>query len=70
MMVNVGTPDRALRLAAGAVLILTALFSGATLFDAALWKYGTIAVGLVMIATGALRFCPLYALLGIRTCRT
>jgi len=70
MIANMGTLDRALRLAVGAALIALALFSGAGLFSAVAWKYGTVAVGAVMIATGALRFCPLYTLLGIRTCRT
>ena len=70
MIANVGTMDRALRLAVGAALIALALFSGAGLFDAVAWKYGAVAIGVVMIATAALRFCPLYSLLGIRTCRT
>jgi len=70
MIANMGSLDRVLRLAVGAALILLALFSGAGLFSAVAWKYGAVAVGAVMIATGALRFCPLYTLLGIRTCRT
>jgi len=65
-----GTADRALRLAAGVALIVLALFSGAGLFDAVIWKYGIVAVGLVLIGTAALRFCPLYRVLGIRTRRT
>ncbi len=70
MIANMGTVDRALRLAVGVALIAVALFSGAALFDAGLWKYGAVVVGVVMIGTSALRFCPLYTLLGIRTCRT
>ena len=70
MIVNVGTLDRALRLAVGVALVAVALFSGAGLFDAVAWKYGAVAIGVVMIATAALRFCPIYSLLGIRTCRT
>ena len=70
MIANVGSVDRALRLAAGVVLIAVALFSGAGIFDAAVWKYGAVVVGTVMIATAALRFCPLYGLLGLRTCST
>ncbi len=68
MIANMGTLDRVLRLAVGVVLIALALFSGAALFDAVLWKYGAVAVGIVMIGTAAMRFCPLYSLLGIRTC--
>ncbi len=70
MVANVGTVDRALRLAVGVAMIAVALFSGAGLFDAVAWKYGAVAIGAVMIITAALRFCPLYALLGIGTCRT
>lgn len=69
MKANIGTADRALRLAAGIVLILAALFSGAGLFATPAVQYGAIAVGLVMMGTAALRFCPLYTVLGIRTCR-
>ncbi len=70
MSANVGTVDRALRLAAGVALIALALFGGAGPFGAAAWQYGAVAVGLVLIATAVLRLCPLYTLLGIRTCRT
>jgi hypothetical protein len=69
MKANVGTLDRALRLAAGIVLILAALFSGAGIFATAAVQYGAIAVGLVMMGTAAMRFCPMYTLLGIKTCR-
>jgi len=70
MIANMGTVDRALRLAVGLALIAVALFSGAELFGAVAWQYGAVAVGLVMIGTAGLRFCPLYKLLGIRTCGT
>jgi hypothetical protein len=70
MNANMGTVDRALRLAVGVALIAVALFSGAGLFGAVALQYGAVAVGLVMIGTAALRFCPLYTLFGIRTCRT
>lgn len=70
MKANVGTLDRGLRAALGIVLILAALFSGAALFDAALPKYAALIVGAVMLGTAAFRFCPLYTVLGIKTCRT
>ena len=70
MIVNIGTTDRILRIVIGAALILVALFGGFALFDANLWKYGAVAVGVVLIATATLRFCGLYTLLGIKTCRT
>jgi hypothetical protein len=69
MKANVGSIDRAIRVALGVVLIAVALFSGLGLFDAVVWKYGAVAVGVVLIATAAIRFCALYTLLGIRTCQ-
>jgi hypothetical protein len=59
MNANVGSTDRALRIFAGSLLILLSLLGviGA-------WGW----IGLIPIATGALRFCPAYTLLGLRTC--
>jgi hypothetical protein len=59
MKSNVGGIDRILRIVLGLVLI------GLTLA-------GTIGVwgwlGVVPLATGFIRFCPLYPLLGMNTC--
>ncbi|KAB0584543.1 DUF2892 domain-containing protein [Ideonella dechloratans] len=59
MQANVGGFDRIARILVGLVLI-------------ALTLTGTIGVwgwiGIVPLATGALRFCPLYTVLGIKTC--
>ncbi len=69
-MVNVGSLDRSLRFGAGIILLvapfvpqLASLFAG--LGD---WKYAVSAAGVVLIGTAALRFCPAYTLLGVRTC--
>lgn len=70
MIANVGTTDRALRLVFGGALIAAALLSGWGVFDSALVTYGAVAVGIVMLATAAFRFCPLYTILGVRTCRS
>ncbi|WLH15079.1 DUF2892 domain-containing protein [Pseudomonas hefeiensis] len=59
MKANIGTIDRSLRIAAGLVLIALSL-SGVI----GLWGW----IGLVPLATGIFRFCPVYTLLGIRTC--
>lgn len=59
MKVNVGTVDRVLRIAAGAVLILLAVMG-----KIGWWGW----LGLIPLATGIVRFCPLYPLLGINTC--
>ena len=59
MKTNEGTIDRVLRVVLGLVLI-------------ALTLTGTIGVwgwiGVALVATGALGFCPAYTLLGINTC--
>jgi len=59
MKANVGGIDRILRLVLGLVLI------GLTLS-------GTIGVwgwlGLVLVGTAAIGFCPLYPLIGLNTC--
>ncbi|WP_234192057.1 YgaP family membrane protein [Pseudacidovorax sp. NFM-22] len=59
MTPNVGTLDRVLRIVAGLVLIGLAL---AGVIGAWGW------IGVVPLATGLLRFCPAYTLLGLRTC--
>ena len=59
MKINVGTPDRVLRVVIGLVLI-------------ALAATGTVGwwgwLGVVLLATGLFRFCPAYGLLGVNTC--
>lgn len=59
---NEGMIDRALRVAAG--LVLLSLFF---LFPEASWRYWTL-IGVVPLATGLLGSCPLYSVLGISTC--
>ena len=61
MTANIGNIDRILR-----VLIGLALLSLVVLLDGQARWLGL--VGLVPLLTAGLRFCPLYPLLGIRTC--
>jgi hypothetical protein len=56
---NVGGIDRILRVVVGAALILATL---AGLIG--VWGW----LGVVPLATGLLRTCPVYSLLGVRTC--
>jgi hypothetical protein len=68
MTANVGTIDRVARAVLGLALLYLAFFSGIPAFDGALLKYGAAAVGAVMLVVAAVRVCPVYSLLGIKTC--
>lgn len=57
--INVGAVDRTLRIIAGLVL-LSLVFVG----PKTPWGW----IGLIPLSTGLLCTCPLYSLLGIRTC--
>lgn len=57
---NVGSLDRILRIVAGAALILlaaTGMIGG--------WGW----IGIIMLATAFLKFCPLYRIIGMDTCK-
>ncbi len=60
MQANVGTFARSLRIAVGLIRIVLSL-TGVI----GLWGW----IGVVPLATGFLRFCPLYPVLGISTCK-
>jgi hypothetical protein len=60
MTANVGSIDRALRVLAGLALMAAAL-SGVI----GMWGW----LGVLLVATGVLGFCPGYLPLGIDTCR-
>jgi hypothetical protein len=60
---NVGTVDRVIRMVLGVLLLgLYGALEGP-------WKYFTL-LGLYLVATALSRFCPLYRLIGLSTCRT
>lgn len=64
MTLNEGTVDRVIRVAIAAVLFFLA-FSG-VVTGAWVWVAGI--AGAILVVTGAVGFCPLYALLGMNTC--
>ncbi|KQI71329.1 hypothetical protein AN191_13700 [Loktanella sp. 5RATIMAR09] len=66
---NVGTFDRAFRLVLGIVLLTLPFFSGAEMFQSGTATIISVVLGLVMIGTSAMKFCPLYRVLGIQTCK-
>ena len=68
MTANVGSVDRVLRALRGIVLILAPFVSGAAMFQGPL-MWVSVIVGAVMLFTAVTRFCLLYQVLGITTCR-
>lgn len=69
MRVNVGTIDRILRAALGMGLLWLAFLSGMPAMDGAVFKFGAAVVGVVMLLVALMGSCPIYTLLGLRTCR-
>lgn len=69
MKPNLGIIDRVIRLALGAALIAAPLFSGMALFAPGTATIISIVLGIVMLATSSMRFCPLYRIVGIQTCK-
>ena len=59
MKLNVGGIDRVLRVVVGLVLIVLAATG-----TVGWWGW----LGVVPLLTGLVRFCPVYALLGMNTC--
>ncbi len=70
MTVNIGTIDRLIRLVLGIALLAAPFVSGMALFQSTLLTIASVVVGLVMVGTAAMKFCPLYRILGLRTCQT
>ncbi len=61
MKANVGGIDRILRIVAGLALIVLAV-TGAV----GAWGY----IGVVLVLTGVVRWCPAYLPFGLSSCRT
>ena len=65
---NVGKIDRLVRYALGAILIAMPFLSDASLFQGAM-TWVSVIIGVVLIATAGMKFCPLYRILGVNTCK-
>ena len=59
MTLNEGSLDRVIRVALGIVLLSLVFFGP---------KTGWGLLGLIPLLTGVVGFCPLYRLIGVRTC--
>ena len=57
---NLGQFDRIARLVLGALLVILALTG-----TIGIWGY----LGLVLVGTGFVNFCPIYKVLGLETCQ-
>ncbi|WP_319513777.1 DUF2892 domain-containing protein [uncultured Cohaesibacter sp.] len=59
MTVNVGKLDRVIRVIVGVVLLAIVFIGPQTLWGL---------LGIIPLATGLFRFCPLYTLIGFNSC--
>lgn len=59
MQANIGSVDRTLRIVAGLALIGLAVTG-----TIGAWGW----IGVIPVLTGLVRICPLYSMLGVRTC--
>lgn len=69
MSANVGSLDRFVRAILGFVLFFAPLLNMPAIWSSALFAYGSMLVGIILIATALVRFCPLYRLVGLSTCK-
>jgi len=70
MSVNVGTFDRVLRLVIGALLVIAPFATNIGMFQGQTATVVSVVIGAVLVVTAVARVCPLYSLLGMRTCRS
>ncbi|WP_306257803.1 DUF2892 domain-containing protein [Pararhizobium sp. IMCC21322] len=66
---NVGSVDRVIRLVIGAVFISLPFISSSPLWSGALMIWLLPIIGIILIATAFFRICPLYKILGVKTCK-
>ena len=69
MTKNIGTTDRVLRIILGLVLLAAPFVSGLAPFNSGIATAIAVIAGIVMLATSTMRFCPMYRVLGIQTCK-
>mgnify|MGYP001765192358 CR=1 FL=1 len=62
-MANIRSPDRFVRMVLGIGLLQLAYF-----WLGSPWNWVAAAVGVILLVTAALRFCPLYRVIGVKAC--
>lgn len=66
MTKNMGTADKSIRLIVAAVLLILAFGTG--VLGAGLLKWLAVIVAVVFALTSFVSFCPLYRIVGLKTC--
>ena len=66
---NVGPVDSIIRLIVGLALIVLPYVTTHELWANQYVLYGMTAVGVILVLTALARFCPLYRLIGVSTCK-
>ena len=69
MTINVGSLDRIIRFGLGIVLIVMPFVTTFGIWENPIGQFGAPIVGLVLITTAFVRFCPIYRIFGMRTCK-
>ena len=69
MTANVGSLDRVVRFVLGLLLLLAVFMPAFGMAAHPLLQWALGLVGVVLIATALMRFCPLYRLFGLSTCK-
>ena len=70
MTENLGNMARLIRAVVGLVLLFAPLLNIPAIWSGGIFAYLSMAVGVILVATALLRFCPIYRVLGISTCKT
>lgn len=65
MKKNVGNGDRFLRIMIGIIALILVMGNVVE----GLWMWVALIVGILMVLTSSIQFCPLYTILGMNTCK-
>jgi hypothetical protein len=69
MTPNLGNIDRITRLLIGLALFFAPLLNLPAIWSSSTAAYVSMCVGLILTLTALFRFCPLYRILGMSTCK-
>jgi len=64
---NVGSADRIIRIILGVLLIAAPYFTDFAMWSNTAIRLGIPIVGVVLLLTAFVRFCPLYRIIGVNT---